>query len=178
MGRFKQSIVFSLLTLPVLISVLSACGGSSNTSGPAATAQALDPTSTTVSAATQPQPSPTFAPRQLNLELEGDGPRVLEPITVNTGVMIAFVRYEGEGPFSMTFLGGEKGLVKSIDSSSGPYQGERVHSVFEAMGRDWSLESTQLRLKGTAPGASVVPRVGHDWTIPGGHSVGQRRWRR
>jgi hypothetical protein len=46
-------------------------------------------------------------------------------------VTIAFVRYEGDGPFSLTFVDEDQGLVRSIESRPGPYQGERVHSVFE-----------------------------------------------
>ena len=149
-----------LLIFIVSISSLAACGGPSDTPRPVATGQILDPTSTTapttVPAATQPRPTLTRGPRQLNLELEGDGPRVLGPLTVNSGVMIAFVRYEGEDPFSMTFVGGDKGILKFIESSSGPYQGERVHSVFEGNGEglvpgDYTVEieangSWRLRL--------------------------------
>ena len=53
------------------------------------------------------------------------------------GVIIAFVRYEGDAPFSLTFVDEDQGLVKSIDSRPGPYQGERVLSVFE--GNDGGL---------------------------------------
>jgi len=68
--------------------------------------------------------------------------------------MIAFVRYEGEAPFSMTFLGGEKGIVTSIESSPGPYQGERVHSVFEGNG------------EGLAPGDYTIEIDGNgSWRI-------------
>ena len=145
MGRIKLSITLFLPALIVAISALAACGGSSDTPGPAATVQVLAPTSTTAPTATRPSPEITLAPRQLNLELEGEGPRTLGPITINTGVMIAFVRYEGEDPFSMTFVGGDKDLVKSIESSPGPYRGERIHSVFEGNGEglvpgDYTLE--------------------------------------
>ena len=134
MGCIKPSVALFLPVLAVAISALAACGGPSETPKAAATIQVLDPTSTTAPTATQPRPTLTFAPRQLNLELEGEGPSVLGPITINTGVMIAFVRYEGEDLFSMTFLGGEKGIVNSIESSPGPYRGERVHSVFQGNG--------------------------------------------
>lgn len=134
MGRIKPTTALFLLALTVAISALAACGESPDIPGPAATVQAVAPTPTTAPTATQARPAVTFAPRQLNLELEGEGPRILGPITVNTGVMIAFVRYEGEDLFSMTFLGGEKGTVNSIESSPGPYRGERIHSVFEGNG--------------------------------------------
>ena len=134
MGRIKLSIAMLLPALTVAISALAACGGPSDTPRPAATDRVLAPTFTTAPTATRPRPEIRLAPRQLNLELEGEGPRTLGPITINTGVMIAFVRYEGKDPFSMTFLGGDKGLVKSIESSLGPYRGERIHSVFEGNG--------------------------------------------
>ena len=121
MGRIIWSMAWFLPALTVAISALAACGGPSDTLPPATTA----PT------ATQPSPAITLAPRQLDLELEGEGPGVMGPFTVNAGVMIAFVRYEGEDPFSMTFFDGEEAAVRSIKSSPGPYQGERVHSVFE-----------------------------------------------
>ncbi|MEE8465827.1 MAG: hypothetical protein V3S68_05065 [Dehalococcoidia bacterium] len=86
--------------------------------------------------------------------MEGEGPELVGPITVDTGVVIAFVRYEGEDPFSMTFLGGEKGIVTSIESSPGPYQGERVHSVFEGNG------------EGLAPGDYTIEIEGNgSWRI-------------
>ncbi len=131
--RLSRATVVAFLALAIY--TLTACGGSSDTPVPVTTVPAPVPTATTASTiaptASQPRPTLTLAPRQLNLEVEGDGPRVVGPWTVNTGVMIAFVRFEGDGPFSMRFVGGDKGTVKSVDSSPGPYRGERVHSVFE-----------------------------------------------
>ena len=130
MGLIKLPMAMVLPAMTVALAALAACGGTADTPSPAATVRALDPAATTVPAAS-PRPTITPAPRQLTVELEGDGPEVLGPFAMGAGVLIAFVRYEGESPFSMTFLGGEKGIVKSIESSPGPYQGERVHSVFE-----------------------------------------------
>ena len=121
MGLIKLPMAMVLPAMTVAIAALAACGGTTDTPGP----------TTAVPTATQPRPTITPAPRQLTVELEGDGPEVLGPFAMGAGVLIAFVRYEGESPFSMTFLGGEKGIVKSIESSPGPYRGERIHSVFE-----------------------------------------------
>ena len=127
MGRTK---LFKGLFLPALIVAIfafAACSGSSDALEPEAAVQ----THTIAATATQSRPTPTFAPRPLNLELEGEGSGITGPVTIGTGVLIIFVRYEGEDPFSLTFIGGDKGSVTSIDSSRGPYNGERVHSVFE-----------------------------------------------
>jgi len=113
------------------ITVLAACGGTAETSVPATDAPTVAPTATT------PRPTVTLAPRQLQALLEGDGSDVLGPYEMGQGVIIAFVRYEGDGSFSMTFVDEDQALVKSIESSLGPYAGERVHSVF--MGNDGGL---------------------------------------
>ena len=149
MGRIKLSTAWSLVAMTVAISALAACGGTPGTPGPAATEQVLGLASTTAPTATRPSPAVTSAPRQLNLELEGEGSEVLGPITVNTGVMIAFVRYEGEEPFSMTFRGGENSIVKSIESSPGPYRGERVHSVFEGNAEGLVPGDYTIEIEGT-----------------------------
>ena len=47
------------------------------------------------------------------------------------GVITVFVRYEGDGPFSLTFVDEDQGEMRSIESRPGPYNGEQVHSVFE-----------------------------------------------
>lgn len=142
MGRVRLSRKFFLSAMIVSVSVLAACGGS------AVTVSAPEPSATAAPTATQTGPAPSFAPRQLNLELQGEGPEIVGPITVDTGVMIAFVRYEGEDPFSMTFLGGEKGIVTSIESSPGPYQGERVHSVFEGNGEGLAPGDYTIEIEG------------------------------
>ncbi len=131
MGNIRLPRAVALPAITVAMAALAACGGTADTPSPDATVRALDSAATTVPATSQPRPTITPAPRQLTVELEGDGPEVLGSFAMGAGVLIAFVRYEGEGPFSMTFIGGEKGIVKSIESSPGPYRGERVHSVFE-----------------------------------------------
>ena len=110
--------------------VLMACSGTADApvSTPGASTQA--PTATR-------GPTITLAPRQLQAVLEGDGPDVLGPYKMGPGVIIAFVRYDGDGPFSMTFVDEDQRLVKSVESIPGPYNGERVHSVF--IGNDGGL---------------------------------------
>jgi len=142
------------MVLPVItvaVTALAACGGPADTPSPAARVQALDSAATTVPAASQPRPTITPALRQLNIELEGDGPEVVGPLAMATGVMIAFVRYEGEGPFSMTFIGGDKGIVKSIESSPGPYRGERVHSVFEGNSEGLIPGDYKVKIEASGP---------------------------
>lgn len=109
-----------LPAMMVTIAVLTACGGTADTPVPATTT----PTRT-------PRPTFDFPPRPLQTAIEGDGSDLLGPYEMAAGVIIAFVRYEGDGSFSLTFVDEDEGLVKSIDSSPGPYIGERVHSVFE-----------------------------------------------
>ena len=121
MERIRNSKLMFLPALTVAMAVLAACGGGGGTPSPA----------TAVPTATQPRPTATLAPRQLRTEQEGDGPASLGPFTISAGVLVAFVRSEGEGPFSLTFIGGDQGIVKSIESSADPYHGDRVHSVFE-----------------------------------------------
>ena len=94
-------------------------------------------TAPTETSAVTPRPTLTLAPRQLQAELEGDGSEVLGPYEMGRGVIIAFVRYEGEGSFSMTFVDEDEGVVESVESTTGPYNGERVHSVF--IGNDGGL---------------------------------------
>jgi hypothetical protein len=108
----------------VVLIVLVACGGPAETLAPAAAV----PTDTPDAIG---GPRPTLAPRQLQVLLEGEGPEVLGPYEMLAGVIIAFVRYEGETPFSLTFIDEEQRLVRSVESRPGPYNGERVHSVFE-----------------------------------------------
>ena len=99
MRRIKLSRWRLLAALTVAVAALAACGGSSGTSGPATTTQALDPVATATPTATQAAgPALDLAPQLLNLELQGEGPEVVGPITVDTGVMIVFIRYEGDAP--------------------------------------------------------------------------------
>ncbi len=114
----------------VAVTALAACGGTADTPVPATDAPTAAP-------ATTPRPTVTLAPRQLQAELEGDGSEVLGPYEMGRGVIIAFVRYEGDGPFSVTFVDEDQGLVESVESAPGPYNGERVHSVF--IGNDGGL---------------------------------------
>ncbi len=116
--------------MAVAVTVLVACGGTAGTPVPATDAFTQAPTATR-------GPTITLAPRQLQALLEGDGSDVLGPYEMGRGVIIAFVRYEGDGPFSMTFVDEDQRLVKSVESSPGPYNGERVHSVF--IGNDGGL---------------------------------------
>ena len=115
--------VMVLPAMVVAVAVLAACGGTADTPVPATDAPTAAP-------ATTPRPTLTLAPRQLQALLEGDDSEVVGPYEMGQGVIIAFVRYEGDGPFSMTFVDEDKAFVKSIESSPGPYAGERVHSVF------------------------------------------------
>ncbi len=122
-----------VMVLPAMVvaaTVLAACGGTADTPVPATDAPTETPAATR-------RPTLTLAPRQLQAELEGDGSEVLGPYEMGRGVIIAFVRYEGDGPFSMTFVDEDQGLVKSVESTPGPYNGERVHSVF--IGNDGGL---------------------------------------
>ena len=120
------------LAMMLPFTFLVACGGAANAPSPDAS---VPPTASPTEATRRP--TATYAPRQLQAQLDGDGPDVLGPYEVGPGVIIAFVRYEGDAPFSLTFVDEDQGLVKSIDSRPGPYQGERVHSVFE--GNDGGL---------------------------------------
>ena len=124
MERIRLTRWVFLPVFTVAVAALAACGGPDDTLSPP----------TAVPTATQAGPTFTPLPRQLRMEREGDGPEVLGPFSMIAGVLIAFVRSESEGPFTMTFIGGEKGNVNSIESGTGPYSGERVHSVFEGNG--------------------------------------------
>lgn len=106
------------------LAVLVACGGPVETLAPATAVPTETPAATR-------GPRPTLAPRQLQVLLEGEGPEVLGPYEMLSGVIIAFIRYEGETPFSLTFIDEDQGQVRSVESRPGPYNGERVHSVFE-----------------------------------------------
>ena len=108
----------------VALTVLVACGGPAETLAPTATV------ATDASAATS-GPRPIFATGQLQVLLEGEGPEVLGPYEMLAGVIIAFIRYEGEPPVSLTFIDEKQGQVSSVESRPGPYRGERVHSVYE-----------------------------------------------
>jgi len=108
----------------VFAAVLAACGGSEQVTPPPTDSAAATPEPTS-------RPRATFAPRPLQALLEGEGPEVLGPYEMVAGVIIAFVRYDGDAPFSLTFLDEIEASVMSVDSPSGPYNGERVHSVFE-----------------------------------------------
>ena len=122
----SKRIMLRVMVLPamaVAVTVLAACGGIADTLVPATAAPTETPAAT-------PRPTVTLAPRQLQALLEGDGSDVLGPYEMGRGVIIAFVRYEGGGPFSMTFVDEEQGVVRSVKSTPGPYVGERVHSVF------------------------------------------------
>lgn len=122
--------VMVLPAMAVVVTILAACGGTADTPVPATDAPTETPASTR-------RPTLTLAPRQLQAELEGEGSEVLGPYEMDPGVIIAFVRYEGDGPFSMTFVDEDQRSVKSVDSTPGPYNGERVHSVF--IGNDGGL---------------------------------------
>ena len=56
---------------------------------------------------------------------------MLGPYEMGLGVITVFVRYEGDGPFSLTSVNEDQGEMRSIESRPGPYNGEQVHSVFE-----------------------------------------------
>ena len=56
---------------------------------------------------------------------------MLGPYEMGLGVITVFVRYEGDGPFSLTFVDEDQGEMRSIESRPGPYNGEQNHSVFE-----------------------------------------------
>ncbi len=122
-----------LIALPAMLAfavALAACGGSEEI--------AIEPTAAAISEPTgTPRPRATFAPRPLQALLEGEGSDVLGPYEMVSGVIIAFVRYDGDAPFSLTFLSEGQAPVTSVDAGPGPYNGERVHSVFE--GNDGGL---------------------------------------
>ncbi|MDA1129255.1 MAG: hypothetical protein O2913_11240 [Chloroflexi bacterium] len=139
MGRITIPRGLFLIVVTMAISVLAACGGSSATATattvPATeTPSAVAPTptvSTVVPTPTNTDPSPTLAPTDLNRQLDGDSSGEAGPFTIRTGVMIVFVRYEGDGPLTITIRGSDNSAMTSVDSSSGPYQGERVHRIFD-----------------------------------------------
>ena len=78
-----------------------------------------------------PRPTIPLAPWQLQAQLEGDGLDVTGPYEMVPGVITVFVLYEGDGPFSLIFVDEDQGEMRSIESRPGPYNGERVHSVFD-----------------------------------------------
>ena len=141
--NWSRAAASAAATVAVAVAASVACGVTAETPSPAA------PTATT-----QPRPTLTLAPRRLSVELEGDGPQVLGPFSMAAGVLIAFIRYEGEGPFSLNFIGTLPGegqdAVRSIGSSPGPYQGERVHSVFD--GNDEGLVPGDYEIEVEAAG--------------------------
>ena len=137
MGHIKLYGAMVLPAVAVAMAVLAACGGTIDTPSPAATAQ--------------PRPVTTPTPRQLAVELEGDGPQVQGPYAMGAGVLIAFVRYEGEDPLSMTFVGEERSIVKSIESSPGPYSGERIHSVFAGNGEGMVPGDYKIKIEANGP---------------------------
>ncbi|MCH7550839.1 MAG: L-histidine N(alpha)-methyltransferase, partial [Proteobacteria bacterium] len=81
----------------------------------------------------------------------GDGSEVVGPYEMGQGVIIAFVRYEGDGPFSMTFVDEDQAFVKSIESSPGPYAGERVHSVFTGNDGGLAPGNYMVNIEGSGP---------------------------
>jgi hypothetical protein len=108
----------------VVLTILVACGGSAETLAPSTAVPTETPAATR-------GPRPTFAPRQLQVLLEGEGREIFGPYEMLSGVIIAFIRYEGDTPFSLTFIDEDQGQVRSVESRPGPYNGERVHSIYE-----------------------------------------------
>lgn len=140
--------MLKVMVLPgvmVAITVLAACGGTADTPSPGATATTAAPT------ATASRPNVTVAPRQLRAEMEGDGSDVLGPYEMGRGVIIVFARSEGDGGFSLTFVDENQGLVKSIESSPGPYQGELVHSVFDGNNGGLAPGNYTVNIEATGP---------------------------
>ena len=144
MGKDRMLRVTVLAAVMVSITVLAACGGTVETPVPAADAPTAAPTAT-------PRPTITLAPRQLQALLEGDGSEVVGPYEMGQGVIIAFVRFEGDGPFSMTFVDEDQALVNSIETSSGPYAGERVHSVFTGNDGGLAPGNYMVNVEGNGP---------------------------
>lgn len=138
-----------LSAILVSFTLLVACSGAANTPSPDASVPSSSPTVSPSEATSRP--TVTFAPRRLQVQLEGDGSDTFGPYEMGPGVIIAFVRYEGEAPFSLTFVDEDQGLVKSIESRPGPYQGERIHSVFE--GNDGGLAPGNYLLDVVAAGS-------------------------
>ena len=167
--RFKSIIIGLAVAIGVL--ALMGCGSDSTDPAtavsPAATspppaATSVPPAATpvppvpstdapTAVPSTEPRPTLTLAPRQLQVLLEGDGSEVVGPYEMGQGVIIAFVRYEGDGPFSMTFVDETQAFVKSIESSPGPYAGERVHSVFTGNDGGLAPGNYMVDVKGNGP---------------------------
>lgn len=106
------------------LAVLVACGGPVETLPPATAVPSDTPYATR-------GPQPTFPLRQLQVLLEGEGSEVFGPYEMLSGVIIEFIRYEGDSPFSLTFIDEEQGQMRSVESQPGPYNAERVHSVYE-----------------------------------------------
>ena len=114
-----------VMTLPAIMAtaaVLVACGGAVATSVPGSSAPPPP---------ALPRPTIPLAPWQLQSQLEGAGPDVTGPYEMVPGVITVFVLYEGDGPFSLIFVDEDQGEMRSIESRPGPYNGERVHSVFD-----------------------------------------------
>ena len=147
MDKSRMLRVAVLPAVMVVVTVWVACGGTADTPVPA-------PTDSIVSPAVTPdanrRPTLTLAPRQLQTEPGGNGSEVLGPYELGRGMIIAFIRYEGYSPFSMTFVDEDQGLVKSVESIPGPYNGERVHSVF--IGNDGGLAPGEYTVDVEAPG--------------------------
>ena len=143
-----------VMTLPAVMAtavVLVACSGAVATSVPGTSAPPLP---------ALPRPTIPLAPWQLQSQLEGDGLDVTGPYEMVPGVITVFVLYEGDDPFSLIFVDEDQGEMRSIESRPGPYNGERVHSVFDG-GVGGLAPSRYIGRRGYRPLArAVVPGEG------------------
>ena len=141
--------IMLLTAITAAVAVIAACGGAADTLTPEATAPAVSPTASPTEVARRP--AVTIAAPLLRLELEGDGSDVFGPYQMGRGVIVIFARSEGNGPFSMTFVDEDQGLVKSVYSNPGPYRGERVHGVFDGNDGGLAPGTYMLDIEATGP---------------------------
>ena len=161
-----------VMTLPAIMAtaaVLVACGGAVATPVPGTSAPPPPALA---------RPTIPLAPWPLQSQLEGDGLDVTGPYEMVPGVITVFVLYEGDGPFSLIFVDEDQGEMRSIESRPGPYNGERVNSVFDG-DVGGLVPGPHIGRRGYRPLAhAAVPGEGRQRSTARDHLGGQRRWRR
>lgn len=139
-------------SVTLFLGAFSACGGavSPTPEAPRPTATALaesaTPTPTvpvTAAVGATPTAEPTgepqaTAPPAISLvdefgpssyQFEGEADDLIGPFIVAPGVLIVFMRYTGEGDFSVSFADEDEVEIPLV-TARGPYSGERVNAVY------------------------------------------------